>query len=186
MPALGTLVLLLAFVTSAYAIAASVAGARRRIERQAELRPGAEATENFVTAVLAEVPPGRWDVLRLVNCGHPPPLLQTADGTVRPLHPSRYTLPLGMAVLPEEEQDRAVDEEDFPAGGILLLYTDGVSEARDARGVFFDPEGWLAGRRFHDPQALLARLVDDVTAHAGGEVADDMALMAVRRRPSTP
>ena len=185
---------LLAVVIGAFREAAeqepTLSGVARRLERallrQAELRPGAEVAENFVTAVLAELPTGRWDVLRLVNCGHPPPLLQRADGTVRVLEPSQHTLPLGMGVLLEEEQDRAVDEEEFPRGGILLMYTDGVSEARNERDVFFDPEAWLNDRRFDDPETLLGRLVGDVTAYAGGQVADDMALMAVLRRPAFP
>lgn len=161
-------------------------GVTRRLDRallrQAELRPEGDALENFMTAVLVEVPPGGWDVLRIVNCGHPEPLLRGGDGRVRALRPSRYTMPLGLGVVPEEEQDRAVDEETFPPGGVLLLYTDGVSEARDDRGEFFDPEAWLRRCRLRDPRRLLEELVADVTAYAGGRVADDMALLAVGRR----
>jgi serine phosphatase RsbU (regulator of sigma subunit) len=66
-------------------------------------------------------------------------------------------------------------------GATLLLYTDGPSEARDARGVFYDPGTRLGGRVFPGPQTLLTTLAADARRHAGGGMTDDMALLAVRR-----
>nr|WP_280923712.1 SpoIIE family protein phosphatase [Streptomyces aureus] len=71
--------------------------------------------------------------------------------------------------------------ECFPRGATLLLHTDGLSEARDERGEFFDPAAWLAGRAFPCPDALLTALSEAVRRHTGGTLADDMALLAVRR-----
>jgi serine phosphatase RsbU (regulator of sigma subunit) len=76
--------------------------------------------------------------------------------------------------------DRA-DEAVFPGGATLLFYTDGLTEARDARGEFYDPGARLAGRVFRHPVELLDALADDVRRHSGGGMADDMALLAVRR-----
>lgn len=76
--------------------------------------------------------------------------------------------------------DRA-ETTPFPGGAILLLHTDGLSEARDGHGVFFDPADRLAGRVFRAPATLLAALADEVRRHSGGGTTDDMALLAVRR-----
>ncbi|CAL9466249.1 hypothetical protein SUDANB58_02747 [Streptomyces sp. enrichment culture] len=151
----------------------------RALAREGARREGIDAFEGFITAVLAELPHGDGTV-RIVNRGHPPPLLLYADGTLRPLPPAREAaLPLGMGEL-GVWPDRA-DETAFPGGATLLFHTDGLSEARDARGVFYDPAARLAGRTFRHPADLLAALADDVRRHSGGGMTDDMALLAVRR-----
>ncbi|MFG1670917.1 PP2C family protein-serine/threonine phosphatase [Streptomyces sp. Y7] len=152
----------------------------RALARERTRREGIEAREGFTTAVLAELPHGEA-IVRLVNRGHPSPLLLYADGTVRPLPATEPALPLGMGEL-GAWPDRA-DEAAFPGGATLLLYTDGLSEARDEGGRFYDPETGLAGRAnaLREPGALLGVLSVEVRRHSGGGMADDMALMAVRR-----
>ncbi|MFE9819381.1 PP2C family protein-serine/threonine phosphatase [Streptomyces sp. NPDC005773] len=149
----------------------------RALARESDRRGGLDAFEGFITAVLAEVPRGAGRV-RIVNRGHPEPLLLHTDGGLDVLGPSVPALPLGMdlGVWP----DRA-DEWDLPAGATLLLYTDGLSEARNAEGVFYDPAERLRGRIFPGPEELLSALTDDVRLHTGGESTDDMALLAVVR-----
>lgn len=150
----------------------------RALDREGTRRDGLDAFEGFTTAVLAEIPRGEGYV-RVVNRGHPEPLLLYGDGGLDRLQPTEAALPLGMgelAVWP----DRA-DERPYPAGATLLLYTDGLSEARDARGVFYDPAERLAGRLFPGPEELLDALVADVRRHTGGGSNDDMALLAVSR-----
>nr|WP_223772369.1 PP2C family protein-serine/threonine phosphatase [Streptomyces huiliensis] len=179
----------------------TLAGVARRLEhallREGGRRAGIDQFEGFTTAVLAEVPHGDAPVVRLVNRGHPPPLLAHPDGTVAEVPPGAHALPLGMGELGDpgdpgdsgEGPDR-VEERAFPPGATLLLFTDGVTEARDAAGVFYDPVRRLAGRRFRSPDALLDHLVADVDRHTGGHGDDDMALLAVRRtehhHPSVP
>ncbi|MFJ5260460.1 PP2C family protein-serine/threonine phosphatase [Streptomyces sp. NPDC088387] len=150
----------------------------RALAREGDRRAGLDAVEGFTTAVLAELPHGEG-VLRIVNRGHPGPLLLYADGALRPLPATEPALPLGMGDL-GNWPDR-VEEYAFPAGAMLLLYTDGVSEARDARGEFFLPEERLSGRVFAGPGDLLTTLAEDVRRHTGGRMTDDMALLAVRR-----
>lgn len=150
----------------------------RALAREGTRRDGIDAVEGFTTVVLAELPHGDG-VVRVVNRGHPPPLLLDADGTVRPLPAREPALPLGMGEL-GTWPDRA-DEAAFPNGATLLLHTDGLSEARDARGEFYDPAARLAGRTFRDPGALLRTLAEEARRHSGGFLTDDMALLAVRR-----
>ncbi|MFC9932406.1 PP2C family protein-serine/threonine phosphatase [Streptomyces sp. NPDC127190] len=149
----------------------------RALAREGARRDGIDAFEGFTTAVLAELPHGEG-LVRVVNRGHPPPLLLYADGAVRTLAGPEPALPLGMGDL-GVWPDRVL-EAAFPGGATLLLYTDGLSEARDVHGRFYDPERRLTGRTFAGPGALLGRLADEVRRHSGGGMADDMALLAVR------
>ncbi|MFF4899561.1 PP2C family protein-serine/threonine phosphatase [Streptomyces sp. NPDC001068] len=150
----------------------------RAMTRECVRRGGVDAYEGFTTAVLAELPHGDGTV-RIVNRGHPPPLLLHGDGVVFPVRVPEAALPLGMGEL-GDGPDRAA-EHPFPSGATLLLHTDGLSEARDARGVFYDPERRLTGRALTAPGPLLARIAAEVRRHTGGGMTDDMALLAVRR-----
>ncbi|MGW1027827.1 PP2C family protein-serine/threonine phosphatase [Streptomyces sp. NPDC002577] len=150
----------------------------RALAREATRRRGTELLEGFATVVLAEVPHGR-DVVRVINRGHPEPLLLDAEGALRVLSFGEPALPLGMSDL-GTWPDRAY-ETGFLSGATLLCYTDGLSEARDDHGEFYDPADRLAGRAFEGPGVMLATLAAEVRRHSGGGMADDMALLAVRR-----
>ncbi len=153
----------------------------RALQREGVRREGLDQFEGFTTAVLAEVAVAVSDgaALRIVNRGHPPPLLLYADGKAVEAAPEVPALPLGMGDL-GVWPDR-VDVWDFPPGATLLLFTDGVTEARDERGVFYDPQVRLNGRLFDGPDLLLEALAVDVARHTGGGTSDDMALLAIRR-----
>ncbi|MFE7749435.1 PP2C family protein-serine/threonine phosphatase [Streptomyces sp. NPDC057428] len=149
----------------------------RALARESTRRGGLDSMEGFVTAVLAEIPVGA-DTLRVVNRGHPEPLVLHADGALDVLRPTEPALPLGMGL--DAWPDRA-DEWPLPAGATFLAFTDGLSEARDADGVFYDPAARLRGRIFPGPEELLSALTDDVRLHTGGRSTDDLALLAVGR-----
>ncbi|MFI1829351.1 PP2C family protein-serine/threonine phosphatase [Streptomyces sp. NPDC020412] len=114
-----------------------------------------------------------------MNCGHPAPLLLDAEGRVTTLTPRSFHPPLGMPDLAPARH--APDTWDFPPGVTLLLYTDGISEARKAAGAFYDPAGWLTGRESPTSARPLSTLVDDVRRFSGGLATDDTALLAVHR-----
>lgn len=160
----------------------SLEGVARRLERalarEGNRRDSLDAVEGFTTCVLGEIPPGAG-LLRLVNRGHPEPLLLYADGGLAVLAPAEPALPLGMGDL-ASWPDR-VQEWPFPPGATLLLYTDGLTEARDGAGAFYDPADRLRGRVFPGPDELLSALGSDVRRHTGGAATDDMALLAVAR-----
>ncbi|MFE3553700.1 PP2C family protein-serine/threonine phosphatase [Streptomyces sp. NPDC059193] len=150
----------------------------RALAREGVRRDSLDAVEGFTTCVLGEVPP-EAHVLRLLNRGHPEPLLLHADGQLVGLGPQEPAVPLGLGEL--DGRPGRVEEWPFPAGSTLLLYTDGVTEARDRAGDFYDPADRLRGRVFPGPQALLGALSSDVRRHTGGGATDDMALLAVGR-----
>ncbi|MGW4518636.1 PP2C family protein-serine/threonine phosphatase [Streptomyces sp. NPDC004393] len=151
----------------------------RALSREGIRRDGPDADEEFTTAVLAEIPHGEEGVVRIVDRGHPAPLLLLPDGTLRELEAREPALPLGMGDLAPGSD--GAEKWDFPPGSTLLFFTDGVSEARDARGEFYDPADRLAGRVLPTPGAVLAAVTEDVARHTGGQATDDMALLAVRR-----
>ncbi|MDX2601888.1 PP2C family protein-serine/threonine phosphatase [Streptomyces caniscabiei] len=157
---------------------------------------GRDDAERFATAVLLDFPELRsertdWgpdltglDALTVdvVNFGHEPPLLLSPRG-VRFL-PLRDGLPLGLAELAPRETRTATVR--LAADETLLLVTDGVTEARDGRGVFFPLREYVAralaaGAPALDPGALVRLVRDGVLAHTGGGLDDDTTIFAVRR-----
>ncbi|WP_443080499.1 PP2C family protein-serine/threonine phosphatase [Streptomyces sp. PTD5-9] len=180
--AVGTVAVVIGAFREAAEQERSLEGVAQRLERalarEGGTRRGAlDAVEGFTTAVLAEIPSGLTRV-RIVNRGHPEPILLHPDGELEVLEPSMPALPLGMDL--GAWPDRA-DEWELSPGTTLLLYTDGLSEARDAGGIFYDPAARLRGRIFPGPEELLSALTDDVRLHTGGVSTDDMALLAVVR-----
>jgi serine phosphatase RsbU (regulator of sigma subunit) len=145
-------------------------------------RPQSE-TEEFVTAVLVSVAPGSSQA-EIVNCGHPSPLL-LHDGTVRTLEPPERVPPLGLLDMTTEKV--VVYKVDFAPGDLMLLYTDGTTEARDRNGNFFrldEPHpAWAA---LPEPEPVLDHLLRAVHEHAGPRLSDDLALLAVKRLPDEP
>ncbi|MFD8752404.1 PP2C family protein-serine/threonine phosphatase [Kitasatospora sp. NPDC059577] len=150
--------------------------------------------EGFITALLVEFPPGEGTV-RTLDCGHPGPYLlgpgpvprdpgASARGggpAVRRLDAADPGLPLGMGGLGIARP--ASEVRPFPAGCTLLLVTDGVTEARDAVGEFYDPVLGLAPLGpFAGPGEVLDALVADVARWTGGPRDDDMAVLAITRR----
>lgn len=139
------------------------------------------ATEEFVTAVIGEAVVGEGSV-RILNCGHPSPLLVRA-GTVTEIEDPDPGLPLGLASLAPGVPApgvRAPVSVPFADGDQLLCYTDGVSEARDKSGTFY-PLARIGGLIADDNQEIaLERLQGDVIRYVGRALDDDAALMLIR------
>lgn len=139
--------------------------------------------EHFITALLLEIP-HEEPAARLTDCGHPPPLLLSRHrvATVPSLHPAP---PLGMGGMSGSGPDRyTTDEITFAAGDTLLLYTDGVTEARDRNGAFYPLAQRVANWTSCDPESLLHHLRLDLLAHCHGHLDDDAALIAIQRTPA--
>ena len=148
-----------------------------RMHQALARRPQSDS-EEFVTAVLVSIPPGSAQA-EIVNCGHPSPLL-IHKGTVTPLDPPEPSPPLGLLDLASDPPQ--VYKVDFEPGDLMLLYTDGTTEARDKRGSFFRLDtaspGWAT---YQEPDPLLDDILRAVHQHAGPRLTDDLALLAVKR-----
>ncbi|MEU4270056.1 PP2C family protein-serine/threonine phosphatase [Streptomyces sp. NPDC026092] len=162
-------------------LAAVMGSLERALSREGARRSGIDDLEGFATCALVEIPPGH-EFVRVLNHGHPEPLL-LADGGVTGLTPREFALPLGLGGV--GSGPATADVWAFPPEAMLLLYTDGLSEARDGSGVMYEPADRLRGRAFSSPERLLTALVTDVRRHSDGGASDDMALLAVQR-PSRP
>ncbi|MPY51591.1 serine/threonine-protein phosphatase [Streptomyces sp. K1PN6] len=147
------------------------------IIRHSAAFPAQDLPERFATALLAEIPRGDGHV-RLLNCGHPPPLL-VRHGSMRVLEPTAPSPPLNLAKLIGDRY--CIDTVAFAPGDQLLLYTDGVTETRDRSGDFFPLQDWMRGQGPASPPGLLNRLHRDLLRFSGGRLDDDIAALAVRR-----
>ena len=85
--------------------------------------------EKYATVIMARIQPD--GDLEYVNCGHVPPLI-VSNGQVQ--RPEQGNLPVGL--LPDAEYTSA--RLQLKAGDRLVLVTDGVTEAENARGEFFE------------------------------------------------
>ncbi|MGW1801905.1 PP2C family protein-serine/threonine phosphatase [Streptomyces sp. NPDC001984] len=137
-----------------------------------------DTLERFATIVLVEIPAGE-PIARVLNCGHPPPLL-LQGGEVREVVPSAPSPPVNMADL--LDADYRVDPIPFHTGDRLLLYTDGVSEARDADGSFYPLAQRVCRWSFAPLPDFLEHLRQDLRAYVVGTCADDLAALVVHRR----
>jgi hypothetical protein len=161
--------------------------------------------EEFVTALLLEIDPESGQA-SIFNCGHPPPLLIPApcDGpaarSVTLLEVPMPAPPLGLLAL--GDSSAAQLSYALQPNEKLLLYTDGVTEARDAKRAFYpltERIGALAakasatqaagkpmlkpvsnvGGRQGQGQGLLDLVRADLHRHVGAPLDDDAALLLV-------
>jgi len=142
----------------------------------------------FATVFAATVEPGTGEIA-YANAGHEPPLVATpagnevsaADVPVQELPTTGP--PVGVVGADEVTYERG--RATLPPGGMLLVYTDGLSEARQGAGFFGVVRlrkllSWCA---LLPPMALLRKLFAAVFSFvAPGRLRDDAAALALRRR----
>ncbi|MFE5834312.1 PP2C family protein-serine/threonine phosphatase [Streptomyces sp. NPDC056508] len=148
----------------------------------------AQSAPRFLTAVHTAFQPvadGLSGAIALA--GHPPALVRRADGSVEPLGVPGTLL----GVM------NTVHLTDVPfhlsPGDLLLLYTDGATEARprpdtapeDARAIFDEEDlaAALAASHGLDAEGTISHLTSVLDAHHGGWASDDTALLALRVPP---
>jgi sigma-B regulation protein RsbU (phosphoserine phosphatase) len=133
--------------------------------------------EDFVTALLVECAPDGG--LTLVCCGHHPPFL-ARGGDVQLVTGLQEGLPFGLADSFDALHTRW-DVEDR-----LLLYTDGLMEARDRNGSFLRTEAVIAALLEPSEDDVLDHLIAGLHAHTGGGMSDDLAVVLAVRKASDP
>jgi phosphoserine phosphatase RsbU/P len=140
--------------------------------------------DTFVTAIVGELDlhTGRY---RWINCGHPPALVVRRGQVVKTLS-ACINPPLGLLTnVPD------VGEERLEPGDRLLLYSDGVIEARDAGGAFFGTQRLVdfvtreSGAGRPAPETL-RRLNLSILAHQEGSLQDDATTLMVEWRGEEP
>ncbi len=175
----------------------------------AGLSRGLGRHEEFVTALLVEIDPESGRTL-LFNCGHPSPMLIAAESEdaaavrVTCVEVPQPAPPLGLLALGDgsaAQLSLVLQPKDQ-----LLLYTDGVTEARDAKRAFYPlPEritalaaraaSQAAGMAVLKPltsagaensRGLLNLIRADLVKHVGAPLNDDAALLLVRAPAAWP
>ncbi|MEU6346090.1 PP2C family protein-serine/threonine phosphatase [Streptomyces sp. NPDC046977] len=136
-----------------------------------------QSAERFITVLLIELA-DEEEIVRAVSCGHPPPLLRH-HSQVTPLRMIRPAPPLGLAGDTPDAFNLEVAA--FECGDTLLLYTDGLSEARNAAGDFFPVLDRATTWTWDSPGRLLQYVSSDVGTYAGLQLRDDLAIVAIQR-----
>ncbi|HSC73718.1 MAG TPA: SpoIIE family protein phosphatase [Gaiellaceae bacterium] len=135
-----------------------------------EIAPG-----KFITMVYVVIDPGSGAVA-VAGAGHPAPRIVRADGSIKPLEAR------GLVLGVERGQRYEDVHEHLDRGDAVVLYTDGVIEAR-RDGVQYGNErldALLTARVSLPPEELAQAVLDDCRAFAEGELADDCAVVVVR------
>jgi stage II sporulation SpoE-like protein/GAF domain-containing protein len=115
--------------------------------------------------------------VRYCNAGHNPAILVRADGTTSRLDKGGPALSRLFSGTPFQE-----GQEPLYEGDRIVLFTDGVSEARDTAGNDYGEDGLervVAANRQVPARELVSTIVDSVSSFSGGRADDDLTLVAL-------
>lgn len=134
-------------------------------------------TTQFVTVFLIVLDPASGEIT-YASAGHPPALIQRVDGSVDALRFGQP--PIGIV----GRYDYAERRAELRHGDRMVLYTDGISEARCDSGLFGSEgiERTLCAHIQSPTSGLLAGLLSAVTDWACGHLRDDTAVLIVERK----
>jgi len=136
---------------------------------------------NFISLVCLQIQPGqnRKSGLTYANAGHCPPVLLHADGQIESLDPTGGVLGVHEGFAYTES---AVQLE---SGDLLLLYTDGVTEALNSSSELFGDgrlQEYLKANHQQPVQAFLPGLLNEIHQFTGKkELDDDLTVIALKK-----
>jgi sigma-B regulation protein RsbU (phosphoserine phosphatase) len=137
----------------------------------------------FVTMFLAVFDP-ITGALHYVNAGQNPPILRRVSGALERLTSG------GVALGMFELSAYTAGDTWLAPGDVLVLYSDGITEAENKQGVFFDESGLedVINRHWWEDAATLGKaIVTSVEGHATDtRLADDLTVLAIRRPMPIP
>ncbi|MBK6911179.1 MAG: SpoIIE family protein phosphatase [bacterium] len=134
--------------------------------------------EQYITFVVVSFDP-RTSQLRYVNAGHNPPLLVRKDGAVEELPATGLII----GALPNMIYEEC--STPFLPGDLLVMYTDGISEAmNDAEEEYGEARLTGLARQLRDqsPARIVAAMEDDVERFCGRIPMEDDSTMVVVKR----
>jgi sigma-B regulation protein RsbU (phosphoserine phosphatase) len=134
--------------------------------------------ESYATLFFADYDDAsrRW---RYANCGHNPPILMRVGGQVERL--AATTTVVGLFT----DWECPIREVTLEPGDVLVVYTDGVTEAANADGEEFGEERLLEvvqAHRLVSVGALLKAISAEVQRFSYGEQTDDLTLVVVKSK----
>lgn len=151
---------------------------KRLVERASRVFCESSLPGHYATLVCGMARPDGQ--VELCNAGHVPPLVLRRDG-VEPV--GATGMPIGLFC----GEEFSVRHLALAPGDSLLLYTDGISEARDTAGEEFGRERLgdsVRARRALAPKGIVAACLEDwAIFRRGAPMLDDVTLMAIRRDP---
>jgi len=140
-------------------------------------------SSRFITLLFVTVDPATGDLVS-VNAGHLPGFIRRANGDLDRLTDG------GIALGMFEQSRYTAQRTRLDPGDLLVLYSDGITEAEDPKGEPFDEAGLLALIRAHadspDLRDIAAAIIKAVEHHAQDvRFADDLTVL-LARRPAAP
>jgi hypothetical protein len=136
-------------------------------------------SSRFITLQFVSVDPATGDIVA-VNAGHLPGLIRRRDGTIERL--TEGGIALGMF----DSSTYTAERAHLEPGDLLVLYSDGITEAESPDGRPFDEEGLVALVRAHGDNPSLPEIgkavIIAVERHAQDvRFADDLTILLARR-----
>jgi len=135
--------------------------------------------EHFVTLVYCELTDDRNGLVLYANCGHNSPILLRSDGTAEMFETT------GQILGPFPKETFRTENVLMKAGDVLLLYTDGISEATNEQGEFYGEERvveLLRSLRTLSAKEITVRILDEVQRfNSLGTQSDDKTVVTIKR-----
>ncbi|HTI38319.1 MAG TPA: PP2C family protein-serine/threonine phosphatase [Vicinamibacterales bacterium] len=132
----------------------------------------------FITLFYGVYTPSSGE-MTYVNAGQNPPLLRRSDGSIERLHST------GVALGMFEGSTFAAAHTVVRSGDLLVLYSDGITEAENPAGIPFEETGlerFLSARGGESPAVLAPAILKAVEAHAAdSRFTDDLTVLVVKR-----